>query len=126
VLIVLTGPSHSGKSTVSEELALRVPGLAVVKYDKFFFDMLGAMRDGSDPGVEEFALAYELMLGVVRQLVIRRRPTVVESTFTRISQHDIDQKAAISIHEVELQHLLGLARRVAGGNRTPRPPQIRT
>jgi hypothetical protein len=103
-VLVLTGPSHAGKSAVCAELIERNPKIAVVTYDQIFFGMLGAIRETQDPPVEDFALAFEIMHDIVEHLVAKQRPTVVESTFTRISRKD----NGIYKFDQELQRLLAI------------------
>jgi predicted kinase len=106
MLIVITGPSHVGKSTVAAELVLRRPELAVVKYDQFLFDILGATRGGRDPDAPDFDLSYELMLDVVRRLVAHGRPTIVESTFTRVAKAGNGVGSVTYAHQSELRRIL--------------------
>lgn len=112
VLIVITGPSHTGKSTLLKKLVSVIPDLAVVTYDQFFMETLRAIRGGQDPDLAEFALAYELMGSVVRQLISRGRPTVIESTFTRVSKRDpsagTPKSSVVYRHDLELHHLLSM------------------
>jgi hypothetical protein len=112
VLIVITGPSHAGKSTLLNSLVSLMPDLAVVTYDHFFMETLRAIRGGQDPDLAEFSLAYELMGGVVQHLIARGRPTVIESTFTRVSKKDrlaSTRNGSVTYrHDLELHHLLSL------------------
>lgn len=103
-MLVLTGPSHAGKSAVCAELIKRNPKIAVVTYDEIFFGILGAIRETQDPPSEDFALAFEIMHGVVERLVAKQRPTVVESTFTRVSQGE----NGIYKFDQELKRLLAI------------------
>jgi hypothetical protein len=103
-VLILTGPSHVGKSTVIEELVSRIPELVVITYDQIFVDILDATRDSMDPDADDFELAFDMLHGVVAPLVAHDRRVLVESTFTRISE----EGKVVSSFPARLQQLLKL------------------
>lgn len=105
-LLVLTGASHTGKSSVAAALLdLVPPPAACVGVDQIIDDVLA--RPPGDPWLE-IPLAYELLRPQVEILLRRGWLVVVESTFTFVpSQGDAQ------FHLDELEALLGLARRLA-------------
>lgn len=90
---------------MASKLLVHYPDFAVVKYDQFFFETLRSTRDGHDPDAPEFALAYDLMNGVVTQLLAHRRSVIIESTFTRVTLSD-RSLPSVYVHQEEMERLL--------------------
>jgi hypothetical protein len=105
-LLVLTGASHTGKSSVARALLdLVPPPAAYVEVDRVIQGTL--VRPPGDPW-REIPLAYELLFPQVEILLRRRWLVVFESTFTFVPG-----RGEPELHLDQLESFLDMAERLA-------------
>jgi predicted kinase len=103
-LLILTGASHSGKSSVIEALSrTSAEPLALLGVDAV---LAGTIRPAADDRWDQIPLAYDLIEAQTPVLLDRGWPVLVESTFTYVGDDSSGE-----IHLDRLETLVGIAAR---------------
>jgi len=107
-LLVLTGPSHAGKTAVSREMLARTPGPAA--YLSVDDTLRHTLRRSTGEIWAEIPLAYELIDKELGVLLAKGWFVIVESTFTYVRPDGSGE-----LHDDALARMIGIAESESAG-----------